>query len=203
MQNPISRRRFVQWMSTAVAAATTVGTRSYAEENITALQVVARIQAKLATQGVAWRSSHFDRLPLGRSQYSGRQELRPPSNQVWTCCNGRRRSRKTLSSATNRRSGTASTDPGNDNHPVHEAKSSSAKEHQMWYGGSTITGTGSSPTRSSWAWRESWIGFPTMTRHLARSLRHSGDILRAGSPPHTNQAKYFERSGGARSNSPG
>jgi putative NIF3 family GTP cyclohydrolase 1 type 2 len=65
MRNPISRRRFVQWMSTAVAAATTAGTRSYAEENITALQVVERIQAKLATQGVAWRSSHFDGYHLG------------------------------------------------------------------------------------------------------------------------------------------
>src|ERR1700744_2794793 len=65
MPNPISRRHFIQWASTAMAAATAAGTRSYAEENIAAAQVVERIQAKLATQGVVWHSSHFDGYHLG------------------------------------------------------------------------------------------------------------------------------------------
>ena len=50
MENDVSRRRFIQWMSTAVAAATGVGTRSSAQEQITALEVVERIKAKLATK---------------------------------------------------------------------------------------------------------------------------------------------------------
>jgi putative NIF3 family GTP cyclohydrolase 1 type 2 len=65
MQNHVSRRRFIQWISTAVAAGSGVGSRSSAEEKITALQVVGRIEAKLASEGVAWRSSHFDGFHLG------------------------------------------------------------------------------------------------------------------------------------------
>jgi putative NIF3 family GTP cyclohydrolase 1 type 2 len=65
MDNHVSRRRFIRWMSTAVAAGTGVGGRSSAQEKLTALQVVERIKAKLATEGVAWRSSHFDGFHLG------------------------------------------------------------------------------------------------------------------------------------------
>jgi putative NIF3 family GTP cyclohydrolase 1 type 2 len=65
MENHVSRRRFIQWMSTALAAGTGLGTRSSAQGKITALEVVERIKAKLATEGVDWRPSHFDGFHLG------------------------------------------------------------------------------------------------------------------------------------------
>jgi putative NIF3 family GTP cyclohydrolase 1 type 2 len=65
MENHVSRRRFIRWVSTALAATTALGTRSSAQGKITALEVVERIKAKLATEGVAWRPSHFDGFHLG------------------------------------------------------------------------------------------------------------------------------------------
>ena len=65
MKEQVSRRQFIQWMSTAVAAGASLGSRSSAQGSITALEVVERIKAKLATEGVPWSRSHFDGFHLG------------------------------------------------------------------------------------------------------------------------------------------
>jgi putative NIF3 family GTP cyclohydrolase 1 type 2 len=65
MESHVSRRRFIRWLSTAFAASTGLATRSSAQGRITALEVVERIKAKLATEDVAWRPSHFDGFHLG------------------------------------------------------------------------------------------------------------------------------------------
>jgi putative NIF3 family GTP cyclohydrolase 1 type 2 len=65
VENSITRRRFVQWIGSAAATAAALPTRSLAQSKITALDVVGRIQSKLASEGVPWSPSHFDGFHLG------------------------------------------------------------------------------------------------------------------------------------------
>jgi putative NIF3 family GTP cyclohydrolase 1 type 2 len=65
MENSISRRQFVQWIVPATVIATGMARPSLAQGKITALDIVKRIQSKLAAEGVPWSPSHFDGFHLG------------------------------------------------------------------------------------------------------------------------------------------
>ena len=62
----LSRRGFAQWAGTALAAGTAfAGSAAAVPEPITAAQIVERIKARLAEEGIVWGPSLFDRFHLG------------------------------------------------------------------------------------------------------------------------------------------
>ena len=66
MDNAITRRGFGQWIGGALATGSALaGTAAQAQGTITAAQAVDRIKAKLAGEGVVWRSSNFDGFKMG------------------------------------------------------------------------------------------------------------------------------------------